>query len=146
MRGLTHTLVMEAIISGESWEGIYYALNYVMLSYIHTYISLFMDIQQWEKESLATYIHRFKTEAKRCNFTNNATTIRIFIKELKNAHSLATCICKKGHQMLTDAISEVEKLNAAQQLTAMIIPASIVNVISNKEDHCFQCHEQGHIA
>ena len=104
-----------------------------------------MDMQQWEKESLAAYVHRFKAEAKRCNITNDATTIRIFIKGLKNAHSLATCIYEKGPQMLNDAISEVEKLNAAQQLTAMIIPASTVNVMSNEEDCCFQCPEPGHI-
>ena len=98
------------------------------------------------EESLAAYIYRFKTEAKRCNFTNDAATIRIFIKGLKNAHSLATCIYEKGPQMLTDAISEVIKLNAIQQLTAMIIPPSMVNVMSQEEDFCFQCHEQGHIA
>ena len=83
-----------------------------------------MEIQQWEKESLAAYIHRFKTEARRCNFTNDATTIRIFVKGLKNANSWATYIYEKGPQTLTDAISEVEKLNAAQQFTAMIIPPS----------------------
>ena len=71
-----------------------------------------MEIQQWEKESLAAYFHWFKTEAKRCNFTNDVATIRIFIKGLNNAHSLATCIYEKGPQMPTDAISEAEKLNA----------------------------------
>ena len=81
--------------------------------------------------------------AKRCNFTNAATTIRIFIKGLKNAHSLATCIYEKGPQTLSDAISEVEKLNAVQQLTTMIIPLSTVNMMSNDEDWCFQCQEQG---
>ena len=55
-------------------------------------------------------------------------------------------IYEKGPQMLTDAISEVEKLNATQQLTAVIIPPSTVNVMSNKEDCCFQCQEPGHIA
>ena len=105
-----------------------------------------MEIQQQEKESLAAYIHRFKTEAKRCNFTYDATTIRIFVKGLKNAHSLATCIYEKGPQMLTDAISEVEELNATEQLTATIIPPSRVNVMSDEEDCCFQCQEQGHIA
>ena len=69
-----------------------------------------MEIQQKEKESLAAYIHCFKTEAKRCNFTNNAVTIRIFVKGLKNTHSLATQIYEKGIQTLVDAISEVEKL------------------------------------
>ena len=39
-----------------------------------------------------------------------------------------------------------KKLNAVQQLTAMISPPSTVNMISNNEDHCFQCQEQGHIA
>ena len=51
-----------------------------------------MEIQQQEKESLAAYVHQFKAEAKRCNFTNDATTIGIFIKGLKNTHSLATHI------------------------------------------------------
>ena len=55
-----------------------------------------MDIQQQEKESLAVYAHQFKTEAKRCNFKNDVATIRIFIKGLRNAHSLATCIYEKG--------------------------------------------------
>ena len=65
---------------------------------------------------------------------------------MKNAHSLATCIYEKGPQTLTDAISKVEKLNDVQQLTATIIPPSTVNILSNEKDHCFQCHEQGHIA
>ena len=42
-----------------------------------------MEIQQKERESLATYIHRFKRETKSYNFTNNAATICIFVKELK---------------------------------------------------------------
>ena len=73
-----------------------------------------MDIQQKEKESVAAYIHRLKTKARRCNFTNDIATIRIFIKGLKNAHSLVTHIYEKAPQTLMDAISEVEKLNAAQ--------------------------------
>ena len=77
-------------------------------TYIHTYTSHFMDSQQQEKESLAVYIHQFKTEAKWCSFTNDAVTIRIFVKGLKNAHSLATHIYKKAPETLTDAILEVE--------------------------------------
>ena len=69
-----------------------------------------MDIQQKENKSLAAYIHRFRREAKRCNFTNKAATIRIFIKGLKNAHTLATCVYEKQPQTLADAISEEEKL------------------------------------
>ena len=55
-------------------------------------------------------MHHFKRETKRCNFTNNAATIRTFVKGLKNAQTLATQIYEKGPQTLTDAISEVEKL------------------------------------
>ena len=57
---------------------------------------------------------------------NDAATIRIFIKGLKNAHSLATHIYEKGPQTLSDAVSEVEKPNSVQQLTTIIIPPSIV--------------------
>ena len=46
----------------------------------------------------------------------------------------------------SDALSKAEKLNAVQQLTTMIIPPSTVSMMSNDEDHCFQCQEQGHIA
>ena len=73
-----------------------------------------MDSQQKDKESLAAYIHQFKREAKRCNFTNNAAMIWIFVKGLKNAHTLAACVYKKGPQTLVDTISMVEKLQTAQ--------------------------------
>ena len=53
---------------------------------------------------------------------------------LQNAYNLATCIYRKGPQMLTDAISEVEKLNVTQQLIAMVILPSTVNVMSNEGD------------
>ena len=99
-----------------------------------------MDIQWKEKESLAAYIYRFKTEEKRCNFTNDD-----FYKRIKNAHSLARHIYEKGPQTLMDAISEVENLNATHQLMAMIIPPSMVNVMPNAKDCCFQCQEPGHI-
>ena len=105
-----------------------------------------MEIQQQEKESLAAYVHQFKMEAKRCYLTNDTATIRIFTKGLKNTHSMATHIYEKGPQTLSDAISKVEKLNTVQQLTTTIIPLSTVNMMSNDEDHCFQCQEQGHLA
>ena len=96
-----------------------------------------MDIQQKDKESLAAYKHRFKRETKWCNFTNNASTVRKFVKGLKNANTLAAHIYEKGAQALTDAISEVAKLQTAPQLTATLLPSSTVNVMSNKEDQCF---------
>ena len=52
---------------------------------------------------------------------------------------------KKELKTLTDAISKVEKLQAAQQLTATSLPSSTVNVMFHEEDQCFQCQELGHI-
>ena len=67
-----------------------------------------MDIQQTDKESLLTYVHRFKWEANRCKFNNAAATIRIFLRGLKNAHTMATKVYRKGPQTLSEAIKEVE--------------------------------------
>ena len=146
-KGLTHTLVMKAITLRKNWEEIKDSLCLKLCnSDIHISVSCFMDIQQKDNESLAAYIHRFKREAIRCNFTNNAVTIRIFVKGLKNTHTLAACVYEKGPQMLTDAISEVEKLQTAQQLTATLLLSSTVNLMSNEGDQCFQCQELGHIA
>ena len=146
-KGLSPTLITEAITSGKDWEEIKDLFHLkICNSVIHTSVSHFMGIQQKEKESLTAYIHRFKREVKRCNFTNNAATIRIFVKGLKNAHTLAACVYEKGPQTLADAISKVEKLHAMQQLTANLLPSSTVNVMSNEEDQCLQCQESGHIA
>ena len=103
-----------------------------------------MEIQEWEKESLAAYINQFKQRLR--GATSQIMPLpSIFIKGLKNTCSLATHVYEKGPQMPIDTISEVEKLNALQQLTAMIIPPSMVNMMSHEEDCCFQCQEQGHI-
>ena len=129
-KDLTCTLITEAITSGQSWDDIKDLLQLKMCnSDIHTSISHFMEIQQKENGSLTAYIHHFKREAQRCNFTNNAATIRIFVKELKNTHTLATWIYKMGPQMFTDAISEVGKLQAAQQHTVTLTPSLTVNVM-----------------
>ena len=90
-RGLICTLISEALNSNKTWDKIKDSLHLKICNLdIHTSISHFMEIQQKEKESLAAYIHRFKREANRCNFDNNAATIWIFIKGLRNAHTLAT--------------------------------------------------------
>ena len=117
---------MEANTLDKNWEEIMDSLCLKLCnSDIHTSVGCFMDIQQKDNESLAAYIHRFKREAKRCNFTNNAATIRIFVKGLKNAHTLAACVYKKGPQTSNRCIiNEVEKLQAAQQLTATLLPSS----------------------
>ena len=93
---MTHTLIMEVITSGKSWDDIKDLLHLkICNSDIHTSISHFMEMQQEEKEFLTAYMHCFKREAKRCNFTNNAATIRIFVKGLKNTHTLAMWTCEK---------------------------------------------------
>ena len=74
---------MEAINTEKKWDEIKDLLRLKMCNVnIHTYTSCFMGIQQWKKESLAAYVQQLRTEAKRCNFANDAATIRIFIKGL----------------------------------------------------------------
>ena len=59
-RGLVRTLITEALIAQKSWEEIKDSLHLkISNADIHTSISQFMDIQQTDKESLATYVHRF---------------------------------------------------------------------------------------
>ena len=55
-------------------------------------------------------------------------------------------VYEKGKQSLADAIKEVEKLQAAQQLTSTLLPLPSVNVMSSDEDKYFQCQESGHKA
>ena len=146
-KGLVRTLISEALTLNTTWDDIKDSLCLkICNSDIHMSISHFMDIQQKKKESLAAYIHHFKREASRCKFDNDSATIRIFIKGLRNAHTLATRVYEKGPQCLADAIKEVEKLQAAQQLTSTLLPSSSVNTISSDEDKCFQCQESGHMA
>ena len=113
---------------------------------IHSSVSHFLEIQQKDKESLAVYIHRFKMEAKRCNFTNNAATIQIFIKGLKNAHTLAAHAYKKGPQTPSRCHQWGRENSGSTAITCHMLPLSTVNVMSSEEDQCFQCQELGHIA
>ena len=85
-------------------------------------------------------------KAGRCKFDNDAATIRIFLKGLKNANILATKVYKKGPQSLVDTIKEVEKLQAAQQIALTLLPTSSVNTMSSDNDKCFQCQETSHMA
>ena len=59
---------------------------------------------------------------------------------------MATQVYEKGPQTLADAIREVEKLQAAQQLTTILLPSSTVNVMSSEDEKCFQCQESGYMA
>ena len=146
-KGLIRTLISEALTSNITWEEIKDSLHpKICNSDIHMSVSCFMEIQQKEKESLAAYIHHFRREASRCKFNNDAASIRIFIKGLRNVHTLATRVYEKGPQSLVDTIREVEKLQAAQQLTATLLPSSSVNVMSSNDESSSQCQESGHMA
>ena len=60
-RGLVRTLISEALTAQKNWEETKDSLCLkISNADIHTSISQFMDIQQTDKESLATYVHRFK--------------------------------------------------------------------------------------
>ena len=54
-----------------------------------------MEMQQKENETLAAYVHHFKTEAKGCDFNNDTAAICSFIKGLKDAHNAAENVNKK---------------------------------------------------
>ena len=72
-KGLVRTLISEVLTAQKNWEEIKDSLCLkISNADIHTSISSFMDIQQ---TSLATYVPRFKREASRCKFNNDATTI-----------------------------------------------------------------------
>ena len=78
-RGLVRTLISEALTAQKNWEEIKDSLHLkISNADIHTSISQFMDIQQTDKESLATYVHRFKQEASRYKFNTDTANIRFF--------------------------------------------------------------------
>ena len=146
-KGLVRTLISEVLTAQKNWEEIKDSLQLkISNADIHYSISHIMDIQQIDKESLATYVQRFKQEASRCKFNNDAATIRIFLKGLKNAHTIGTKVYEKGPQNLVEAIKEVEKLQVAQQIISTRLPTSLVNTMSNDNDRCFQCQETSHMA
>ena len=63
--GLTCMLIHKATQTGKCWDEIKGILRLKLCNTnIHTYTSWFMEIQQKDKETLADYIHHFKTVAK----------------------------------------------------------------------------------
>ena len=77
-----------------------------------------MEIQQKDSETLTAYIHRFKKEAKHCDFNSHPAKIRIFLKGLINSSRIAPSVYKKGPTTIEDAISIVEKISSAQRIAA----------------------------
>ena len=62
-----------------------------------------MEIQQKDNETLATYIHHFKTAAKQCTFDNDSVAICISVKELQDAPTIAAKMYEKDTQTLAES-------------------------------------------
>ena len=77
-----------------------------------------MEIQQKDSETLTAYIHRFKKEAKHCDFDSHPAKIRILLKGLINSSRIAPSVYDKGPTTIEDAISIVEKISSAQCIAA----------------------------
>ena len=125
--GLTHTLICKATQTGKCWDEIKGILRIKLCNVnIHPYTSCFVEIQQKDNETIAAYIHYFKTTAKWCTFDNDTVAIHIFVKGHGDAPTIAPKIYEKDPQTLAEIIRLVEKLNAAHQLTATLTPFMII--------------------
>ena len=87
-----------------------------------------MEIQQKDSETLTAYIHRFKKEAKHCDFNSHPAKIRIFLKGLINSSRITLSVYEKGPTTIEDTIGIVEKISSAQH-SSIIFPES-----SNQHD------------
>ena len=113
VRGLARDLIREH--ESQPWHHIKEQLcNRLNNASIHTYTLRFMEIQQKDSETLTAYIHRFKKEAKHCDFDSHPAKIRIFLKGLINSSRIALSVYKKGPTTIEDAIEIVEKISSAQ--------------------------------
>ena len=116
-RGLARDLIKEH--ENQPWPHIKEQLcNHLNNTSIHTYTSRFMEIQQKDSETLTAYIHRFKKEAKHCDFDSHPAKIRIFLKGLINSSRIAPSVYKKGPTTIEDAIGIVKKISSAQCIAA----------------------------
>ena len=116
-RGLAQDLIREH--ESQPWHHIKEQLpDHLNNASIHTYTSRFMEIQQKDSETLTAYIHRFKKEAKHCDFDSNPAKIRIFLKGLINSSRIMPSVYKKRLTTIEDAIGIVEKISSAQCIAA----------------------------
>ena len=91
---LTHTLICKSLQAGKCWDELYGILQLKFSNAnIHTYTTLY-GIQQKGNETLAAYVHHFKTTAKCCTFDNDTVAICIFVKGLWDAHTTRAKIAK----------------------------------------------------
>ena len=114
--GLTCTLTCEATHTGKCSDDIKGILRLkICNANIHTYASHFIEIQQKDNETLAAYVHFFKTAAMQCTFDNDTVAIHIFVKGPRDAPTITDEIHEKDLQTLAEVITG-RKLNAAHKL------------------------------
>ena len=118
---------------------------------IHTYTSRFMKIQQRDSETLTAYIHRFKKEAKHCDFDSHPAKIRIFLKGLTNSSKIAPGVYEKGPTTIEDAIGIVEKISSVQHIAVSFSQNHQISMMKRgPTDHhmpnqdCSNCGQLGH--
>ena len=149
-RVLAHDLIKEH--GDQPWPHIKEQLrNHLNNASIHTYTSRFMEIQQKDSETLMAYIHRFKKEAKHCDFNSHPAKIRIFLKGLINSSKIAPGVYKKGPTTIEDAIGIVEKISSAQRIATSFSQNHQINMMKRgSNDHhtpsqdCSNCGQFGH--
>ena len=73
---------------------------------------MFHGIPTKGQETLAAYVHYFKTEAKRYDFNSYTVAIHFFIKGLWDAHNITGKMYSKDPQTSSEVIKLV-KLNMA---------------------------------
>ena len=116
-----------------------------------------MEIQQQDSETLTAYIHRFKKEAKHCDFDSHPAKIRIFLKGLINSSRIAPSVYEKGPTTIENAIGIVEKISSAQCIAASFSQNHQISMMKRgPNDHhtpnhhhtlnqdCSNCGQLGH--
>ena len=142
-RGLAQDLIKEH--ESQPWHHIKEQLrNRLNNASIHTYMSRFMEIQQKDSETLTAYIHRFKKEAKHCDFDSPPAKIRIFLKGLINSSRIAPSVYEKGPTTIEDAISIVEKISSAQRIAASFSQSHQISMM--RREHNEQYAPEHHYA
>ena len=149
-RGLARDLIKEH--EDQPWPHIKEQLcNHLNNARIHTYTSRFMEIQQKDSETLTAYIHRFKKEAKHCDFDSHPAKIRIFLKGLVNSSKIAPGVYEKGPTTIEDAIGIVKKISSAQRIAASFSQNHQISMMKRGSTNhhtpsqdCSNCGQLGH--
>ena len=98
---LTCTIICEALQAMKCLDDIRDKLHLKLCNAnIPSYTSCFMEIQERDNNTLTAYVHHFKTEAKRCDFNSNTTTIHMFVEYFQDACNIMVKIYEKDPKTL----------------------------------------------